>query len=85
MDSGKYKKFRIVNHFAILYSRSYPDDRNNDHRDITFPHADNPGDGDDDENDVTSDTVDDDDSEVTQKKLTHTKKGKLLANLNSLN
>lgn len=48
------------------------ENRNNDHRDITFPHADR--NGDDPEVDETS-VTDEEDDDVTQKKLTSGKKG----------
>jgi len=58
-------------HSNVL-SRNYVDDAKNDHRDITFPHAESPSD--DDENDVNGEIVDEDD-DVSQNKLTHTKTG----------
>ena len=63
----------------VNFFRNFPEDRNNDHRDITFPHGDNPGDGDDEEDDVSSDSADEDENEVTQKKLTYAKKGGLIS------
>ena len=64
----------------ISFHRAFADDRNNnDHRDITFPHGDNPGEGDGlDDDDVNGDNPEEDDSEVTQKKLTYNKKGKIV-------
>ena len=71
----------FISNYAFLCNRAFADDRNNnDHRDITFPHGDNPGEGDghDDDDDVNGDNPEEDDSEVTQKKLTYNKKGKIV-------
>ena len=71
----------FILNFDFLCNRAFADDRNNnDHRDITFPHGDNPGEGDgpDDDDDVNGDNLEEDDSEVTQKKLTYNKKGKIV-------
>ncbi len=58
----------------IFRTRNYADEVTNDHRDITFPHAESPTDNAEDENDVNGGNVDDEEEDASQNKLTHTKK-----------
>ncbi len=77
------QQYRVHCIYVILISssfRTFSDDRNNnnDHRDITFPHEDitREEDGQDDDDEGNGENPEEDESEVTQKKLTN-KKGKI--------
>ena len=71
-----HRPYWILICIHFFRNRNYASEANNDHRDITFPHAESPTENDDDDNDVNGESVDDESDDASQNKLTHTKKSK---------
>jgi hypothetical protein len=81
MNSCDSKKQHLapaeIRQCAAADARVYPaeDGAGNDHRDITFPHADVPSDPEDDDDNDVGNGVDDSDAEFSENKMPGGKKG----------